>query len=473
MKRRRRDERGFVMLLVFLMAALIAISLYNEIPRVSFESQRAKEDLLIERGEQYQRAIKVFVRANKKYPATIKELESFNNHRFLRKQYVDPMTGKQEWRLVHIGPGGAFTDSLVNKPKDDKDKDKDKDKKDATTTATTTTANATLNLMDPNNPTGQPQGPTAVPPRRQSEMGGLVAGGVPGQPGYTGQPQIDPATGQPIVRPGQPGMPTTVPGMPGYPTGTPAYPGQPGQPYPGQPYPGQPYPGQPYPGQVIPGQAYPGQTGQPVYPGTGAVPGQPYPGTGAVPGQPYPVQPGQVAPQPGMPGYPYSTVPGAQGTGAPQFPQPGYAQAGGTGPASPTDAQKMIQDLLTKPRPAVMPGQATQPQMGQMIGGGIAGVASNADEEGIKIYNEHTNYKEWEFLYDYTKDEGPAGAQGGGGIGTPVNQLGTAPGQPANSNGSNQTGPGAPNSNFGTSPFGTAPGGSSPGFGTPAQQPPR
>ena len=117
----RERERGFAMLLVFLLAAIVAISLYMEIPRVAFESQRNKEELLIERGEQYKRGIQVFVRANKRYPASIQELESFNNHRYLRKQYVDPMTNKKEWRLVHIGPGGTFTDSLVNKPKDDKD----------------------------------------------------------------------------------------------------------------------------------------------------------------------------------------------------------------------------------------------------------------------------------------------------------------------------------------------------------------
>ena len=35
MKRRRKDE-GFAMLLVFLMAACVAITLYMEIPRVSF-----------------------------------------------------------------------------------------------------------------------------------------------------------------------------------------------------------------------------------------------------------------------------------------------------------------------------------------------------------------------------------------------------------------------------------------------------
>src|SRR5690349_16125960 len=104
---KRKGERGFAMLLVFLMAALVAIMLYMEIPRVSFESQRNKEALLIERGEQYKRAIQVFVKANRKYPSSIKELESFNNKRYLRKQYVDPMTGKTDWRLVHIGPADS------------------------------------------------------------------------------------------------------------------------------------------------------------------------------------------------------------------------------------------------------------------------------------------------------------------------------------------------------------------------------
>jgi hypothetical protein len=99
--------------------------------------------------------------------------------------------------------------------------------------------------------------------------------------------------------------------------------------------------------------------------------------------------------------------------------------AGGLAPGTPNDAQKMINDILTRPRPGGLPAQGAQP-IGQTIGGGIAGVASNADEEGIKVYNERTNYKEWEFLYDYTKDRGPAGAAG---LGTPVNQLGQQPGQ--------------------------------------------
>ena len=41
MKRRRKDS-GFAMLLVFLMAACIAITLYIEVPRVAFEAERQR-----------------------------------------------------------------------------------------------------------------------------------------------------------------------------------------------------------------------------------------------------------------------------------------------------------------------------------------------------------------------------------------------------------------------------------------------
>ena len=116
---KRRSDSGFAMLLVFLMAAAIAITLYWQIPRVAFQAQRQKEQLLIERGEQYKRAIQLFVRVNGRYPSKIDDLENFNNRRFLRHKFVDPMTGKSEWRVIHVNAAGVFTDSLVNKPKGD------------------------------------------------------------------------------------------------------------------------------------------------------------------------------------------------------------------------------------------------------------------------------------------------------------------------------------------------------------------
>ena len=111
----RRDS-GFALLLVFLLAASIAIALYMEMPRAAFESQRALEETLIERGEQYQRAIQLYYRKTRTYPPTLEALENTNRIRFLRKRYKDPMTGKDEWRLIHIGPGFVLTDSLVTKP---------------------------------------------------------------------------------------------------------------------------------------------------------------------------------------------------------------------------------------------------------------------------------------------------------------------------------------------------------------------
>jgi hypothetical protein len=67
-------------------------------------------------------------------------------------------------------------------------------------------------------------------------------------------------------------------------------------------------------------------------------------------------------------------------------------------------ATSMIQQLLTTPNPRGL--QQAGLQTGNVgLGGGIAGVASKVDAEGIKIYKEKTNYKEWEFVYDPTKDQ--------------------------------------------------------------------
>src|ERR1700693_790781 len=108
-----RTESGFAMLLVFVFAAAIAITMYMEMPRVAFESQRQREHLLITRGEQYERGIQLFYRKYHTYPQNLDDLETTKNMRFLRRRYKDPMTGKDEWRLIHVGPGGQLTDSLV------------------------------------------------------------------------------------------------------------------------------------------------------------------------------------------------------------------------------------------------------------------------------------------------------------------------------------------------------------------------
>src|SRR5580693_5162422 len=114
----RNPESGYVLLFVFAMAAIVAVTLYMQVPRVAFEAQRDKEELLMDRGHEYIRAITLFVHKYNRFPASMDELENTNNQRFLRRRYTDPMTGKADWRLLHAGPGGAITDSIMSAKKD-------------------------------------------------------------------------------------------------------------------------------------------------------------------------------------------------------------------------------------------------------------------------------------------------------------------------------------------------------------------
>ena len=111
---RGRSESGLALLLVFVMAAAIAMALYVEIPRVAFESQRNREQLFLDRGLAYKRAVQLFYRKYRTYPQTLDDLQTARNIRFLRQRYADPLTG-QDYRLIHVGPGGILTDSL-NQP---------------------------------------------------------------------------------------------------------------------------------------------------------------------------------------------------------------------------------------------------------------------------------------------------------------------------------------------------------------------
>jgi len=110
----RRGERGSALLIVFLFAAVLAITLYREMPVYSFEARRQTEQLLIDRGNEYKRAVKLYYRKVGGYPASIDQLENTNRLRFLRHRYKDPFTDKDNWRLLHMGPGNRLLDSKLN-----------------------------------------------------------------------------------------------------------------------------------------------------------------------------------------------------------------------------------------------------------------------------------------------------------------------------------------------------------------------
>lgn len=114
----------------------------------------------------------------------------------------------------------------------------------------------------------------------------------------------------------------------------------------------------------------------------------------------------------------------------------------------------MIQNLLTSPRqPPSSLGNFTTGNTG-----GIAGVASTAEGKGIHVVNDHTKYKEWEFVYDLKKDKTVIGAAG-------VAQQQQIQQQMQQGNG------GTVNSTLGSSPFGSSSFGSSPTTPSPVSTP--
>lgn len=110
----RKREAGYALLLVVFLAALIMISLAVALPPVIHEGTREKEEELIFRGEQYQRAIGLFYKKFGRYPNTIDELLRTNDRGFLRREFPDPMSKDGKWRIIGLGPGGALLGSGQN-----------------------------------------------------------------------------------------------------------------------------------------------------------------------------------------------------------------------------------------------------------------------------------------------------------------------------------------------------------------------
>jgi hypothetical protein len=336
--KRRTPESGYAMLLVFVLAAAIAISLYMEVPRFMFERQREKEQLLIDRGEQYSLAIRRYYMKFQKWPASMDDLENTNNIRFLRRQYKDPMSGKADWRIIHEA-AGVLTDSLV--------KTAQQQQQQANTNgAGGAPANSAFGTLTSSNPVGSSMTATSgtgsdsqqPPPQapgllfRPSDRGplGTAHGGVsPDQNGMAGFDSNDQNAALP-----------------------------------------------PYGPQNTPPSDAANQNGAP----------------NASSGQNSNLNPGQNPAQ--NPNTGLGTAPPGFGPGGPS-PVPGGGP--GTNPAI-----NQIQQSLFGPRQSATTGTAATSQDQTLSGGGIgiAGVASKAEFEGIKRYHDQSAYNKWEFTFD-------------------------------------------------------------------------
>jgi len=318
------------------------------------------------------------------------------------------MTGKSEWRIIHM-QNGMLVDSVLTQNKNNQ-------QAQGTGDSSYIAAYAGIDQTATGGQQVRPQD------RRRASDSPSAPGGA--SSGMTGAPPGDgtnPDGSQQAGAQPQPGMPPGMPGMPG----TPGMPG-----------------GQPVASSQNTGGGYVS-----ALPGIGA----------SYTGQPTQAYPGQ--PNPNMPGY--------QNTPNPQQGLPGLPTAPS---GAPNPATQMISDMLTRPNPAgynaiqraqqqqgmggsiSAPGTGSgigQPQQqgmggspgmtgpgvsGATLGGGaggtgMAGIASTAKLEGIMVYNDRTAYNEWEFIFDPSKVPPIPPMPGGSAGGTPANRVGTPVGQ--------------------------------------------
>ncbi|MGA9981253.1 MAG: hypothetical protein WBQ08_21720 [Candidatus Sulfotelmatobacter sp.] len=109
---RNSAERGYVLLTLLLMVAMMIIAAGAVVQTIAFEIKRDREEEMVHRGVQYARAIRSYYKKFGRYPTKIEDLESANNQRFLRKRYKDPITGK-DFKLLHYGEAKLTLSNLL------------------------------------------------------------------------------------------------------------------------------------------------------------------------------------------------------------------------------------------------------------------------------------------------------------------------------------------------------------------------
>ena len=97
------SEDGYILLTAIFLMALLVISLALAAPQAAKSIQRDRDLETFHRGMQYRRAIQLYYRQFHAYPPNLDALVQTNNVRFLRKKYIDPITGKADWKPILFG----------------------------------------------------------------------------------------------------------------------------------------------------------------------------------------------------------------------------------------------------------------------------------------------------------------------------------------------------------------------------------
>lgn len=109
-------EQGYMLVGLIVAIFLILLVLGTAAPKVARDLRREREVEAEHRANQYVRAIQLYYRKFGHYPGNTDQLEKSNNIRFLRQQYVDPMTGKADWRMIKVGENKTTVKGFFGQP---------------------------------------------------------------------------------------------------------------------------------------------------------------------------------------------------------------------------------------------------------------------------------------------------------------------------------------------------------------------
>lgn len=112
----RPNEEGYILVVVVFMLAVLMIGLMVAVPLIKKEIQRDRDVETMHRGKQYVRAVKLYYAQFGAYPPSIDALINTNQVRFLRKKYIDPTTGKADWKIIHVGENKTQTMGFFGQP---------------------------------------------------------------------------------------------------------------------------------------------------------------------------------------------------------------------------------------------------------------------------------------------------------------------------------------------------------------------
>ena len=111
---RGTPQRGYALLMVIFLAAVMVILAAAAVPNLLTQGKRQREDEMIWRGGQYERAVRLYYHKVGRFPQKLDDLvKGTGEIHFLRKAYVDPTNPSDgSWRLIYVTPAGVLVGSV-------------------------------------------------------------------------------------------------------------------------------------------------------------------------------------------------------------------------------------------------------------------------------------------------------------------------------------------------------------------------